>query len=316
MNAKQKQKRCPTCNAAYDATLTLCPQCQESSDSWETPDSMGKREETSAKALSSKPNAQFSKRKPVVQDDAAPVGAGYQGRQKDPKFEKTMGVPALTKPSRRDDSPQVISLERRESRDEDTSPSATIPTALPDQQVESQSSLLSLPVAMGIASAILIITWFIPDLIIAGQITSRMSMVKTSQGGALLGLLSQPACGALLLAFVIAPLKTSLRSKLGVVFGLMALAGPLLLATLALPINGKVVLLASVLTAAAGAIAFAKLKSPLLGHLLLLVLPTVLITMSMVNGVPIEHVASIKDPITIYAATLAVAASIPLLKQD
>ena len=123
-----------------------------------------------------------------------------------------------------------------------------------------------------------------------------------------MALLTEPTCGALLLALILLPLSSRNQAVASLVVGLLSLAIPLLLGSPALPLAGSVVLVAALIDIIVAVLIFVFLRVPALGHFALLLVPGVLFATA-VFGVtsgrlPAAHLIIFKTPMNIYASML------------
>jgi hypothetical protein len=165
----------------------------------------------------------------------------------------------------------------------------------------------SLSVSLGISSAILISTWLIPN-VFSGKPVFPFSLVGSTHGSDLVALLTEPTCGALLLALILLPISLRMQATASLVIGLLSLSIPLLLGSPALPLGGPTVLVAALIDITVAVLIFVFLRVPSLGHFALLLVPGVLFATA-VFGVtsgrlPAAHLIIFKTPLNIYASML------------
>jgi hypothetical protein len=165
----------------------------------------------------------------------------------------------------------------------------------------------SLSICLGISSAILISTWLIPN-VFSDKPVFPFSLIGSTHGASLVALLTEPTCGALLLALILLPMSHRMQAGASFIVGLLALSIPLLLGSPALPLDGPTVLGAAVIDIAVAALIFVTLRVPALGHFALLLVPGILFATA-VFGVtserlPAAHLILFKTPLNIYASML------------
>ncbi|MCP4679168.1 MAG: hypothetical protein GY854_27480 [Deltaproteobacteria bacterium] len=174
----------------------------------------------------------------------------------------------------------------------------------------------SLSIALGISSAILVSMWFIPNVWSQDPVFS-FGLVATTHGTKLIALLAKPVFGALLLALLIAPLTTRFRAGLSLPTGILALTVPLILGVPALAIDNHITLVATLAITAASSFIISLSRYRILGHIILLLVPSALFAMAVfgvaTGKLPAAQLTIFKAPLSIYASMLISAQSIATL---
>jgi hypothetical protein len=134
------------------------------------------------------------------------------------------------------------------------------------------------------------------------------TLIGSTHGSNLVALLTEPTCGALLLALILLPMSQRMQAGASLIVGLLALSIPLLLGSPALPLDGPTVLGAAVIDIAVAVLILVYLRVPSLGHFALLLVPGILFATA-VFGVtsgrlPAAHLILFKTPLNIYASML------------
>jgi hypothetical protein len=164
-----------------------------------------------------------------------------------------------------------------------------------------------LSIYLGISSAILISTWLIPNVFSENPVFP-FTLIGSTHGSNLVALLTEPTCGALLLALILLPMSQRMQAGASLIVGLLALSIPLLFGSPALPLDGPTVLGAAAIDIAVAVLILVYLRVPSLGHFALLLVPGILFATA-VFGVtsgrlPAAHLILFKTPLNIYASML------------
>jgi hypothetical protein len=164
-----------------------------------------------------------------------------------------------------------------------------------------------LSIYLGISSAILISTWLIPN-VFSERPVFPFTLIGSTHGSNLVALLTEPTCGALLLALILLPMSQRMQAGASLIVGLLALSIPLLFGSPALPLDGPTVLGAAAIDIAVAVLILVYLRVPSLGHFALLLVPGILFATA-VFGVtsgrlPAAHLILFKTPLNIYASML------------
>jgi len=169
-------------------------------------------------------------------------------------------------------------------------------------------------VALVASAALLILGWFVPDLV-AEQSQFAWHRLAVADSFEIAAVLAPPACGALLLLAVLLPVALRTRAVIGRVVGPVAIVLPLLGSAPAVPIPGWIVAVAGVAGAAVSALLLSRSRA-LWAHVVLGALPVAMIGIwlaGVFQGVPATLLAGVKAPLTIYAGMLATAVSAGVL---
>ncbi|MCP4603612.1 MAG: zinc ribbon domain-containing protein [Proteobacteria bacterium] len=166
----------------------------------------------------------------------------------------------------------------------------------------------SLSIGLGISSAILISTWFIPDVWSAVPVFP-FRLISSTHGIDLIALLADPIFGALLLAMLIAPINTRIKAGVSLPIGLLALVTPLLIGAPALPFDGLIVLIIAAVNIVVAVVAIlAQPGIPAIGQIILMLGPGTLFGFAIFGVItgrlPPAQLAIFKSPLQIYAAML------------
>ncbi len=167
-----------------------------------------------------------------------------------------------------------------------------------------------LSIGLGAAAAILISTWFIPNIWSANP-SFAFQLIRFTQGADLIALLATPIFGALLLALLVAPLGTRSQAFIALPLSLGALAVPLLIGVPALPIEGTLALAVAAIGTGAAVLILSRAQNPTLGHIVLALVPGTLFGVAVfgvaTGKLPPAQLSVFKTPLNIYAAMLIAA---------
>lgn len=170
-------------------------------------------------------------------------------------------------------------------------------------------SIAGLQVALGVASAILIGMWFVPNLWI-GEPVFPASRIATARGISLLGIICKPVVGVIFLALLIAPFNGRFKSSISLPVGLFSLLLAVLLPTdvSALPLDPLFTILATLTGITAMVVISEMLGFPGLGHVALVLVPLALLGITVYGIVTGQYLLGqmlgFKTPLEIYGAML------------
>jgi hypothetical protein len=161
------------------------------------------------------------------------------------------------------------------------------------------------------AAALLVTTWFAPDVVVAPSVVFPWDRLRLAGPWETASVLAPPVCGALLLLAVLLPVPFRARALAGRIVGPVAIILPLLGAIPAAPVPGWMVAVAAVAGAAVAAWLLARSRD-LWGHIALGALPVAMLAVWLVGllrGEPVGFLSGIKAPIALYAGMLATGVS-------
>lgn len=166
--------------------------------------------------------------------------------------------------------------------------------------------------SMTISAGVLMALWFVPEAWAAGPMF-RWEMLGGAGVLESAAVVAGPACGALLLLLVLSPSPPSLRRAGGAFLGATALALPLFGTATGIPLPVALVLPVAVCLALLAALAAGR-GMRAAAHLLLLIAPLATLIPFLLSWAfghaPIAYLAGLKAPVRIWAAGLAIAASL------
>jgi len=337
-------KRCPACDAPLEELSFSCERCE-----WENPIAPV-RKENDEKYLSqdtwkSDNVASFQTLSGPV---SSPVAMGFpSAAPEDFKFNSTISV---SRPNRESEATDKATAAIRPPQDmcstgekphsapfdvEDASNEvcSNSPFSCDTQAMISTQQKLSSPsldiskrlrtrgdcfhstAMMGVGAVILLLSWIVPDSL-GERVIWPLSRVDLLEGLKVFALVSVPACGAILLSLVIAPIGKRLRGNVGTFVSLFALVVPCVLDGLALSVRGEVALVAAILSVLAALIAVRWLKMDIVAYIVLSMVPIVLIGVAfygVTKGTLDWRMLRIfRDPILILGAMIGLTAALVL----
>jgi hypothetical protein len=170
-----------------------------------------------------------------------------------------------------------------------------------------QVPIPTISIFLGISAAILICTWLIPDLLTNPPVFS-FNQIGSTHGMDLVVLLIEPACGAILLALLVAPFSFLTQAIGSLAVGIIALSIPLLFGDPPLPINGRIVFATAIIGVAIAFLIFIFLRIPSLGQIAIVLVPGTILATSIIGVIdgklPSAHLAIVKAPLKLYASML------------